>query len=83
MKACFIFIEIVKTKLTYTLTCVCHVALNLINRVTFVLLGLVHLSWIKRTHLYKRSLPMTETSFQLHNIKSSRKIQTQKLSQTD
>ena len=71
MKACFIFIEIVKTKLTCTRTCVCHVALNLVNRVTFVLLGLVHLSWIKRTHLYKRSMPMTETSFQLYNIKSS------------
>ena len=43
MKACFIFMETEKTKLTYTRTCVCHVALNLINRVTFVLLGLIHL----------------------------------------
>ena len=42
VKACFIFIEIVKNllKLTCTRTCVCHVALNLINRVTFVCLVL-------------------------------------------
>ena len=40
VKTCFIFIEILNIKLTYTRTRVCHVALNLKNRVTLFCLVL-------------------------------------------